>query len=377
MTNKFKYYAFLSYCHQDAVVAETLHKKLESFRLPRGVTNECIASNRLQPIYKKESELVGELPISVRDALNDSKCLLLICSPEAAKSECVNREVSLFIAEGRVKHIVPYIVDGIPMCGGKRECFPPALVQYFKENPSHELLGIDTQKVNSNNAFYSVVSTLLDIPYNKLWDRLALVRRRILSIIAVSVAVTCVLLYYFAAPYSVTITLYDDCHPNLPYLRNLDGVIGMLYVSDKAAIPITKLDTVIVTPRIPGYLRGKTKELMFAAPYYDTTIVTVKHGYGLSSSFEMHLKRDSEFEVFSGRIWDLDTGNPIVDAWIEVDGGKFWAKSDSAGLFLLKFPLADQSEIKSISIKASGYEPYFDEEAVVDRNVSFCLVKSN
>lgn len=374
MTHKYNYYAFLSYCPEDAIVAEALRKKLESFWLPKGVYNECCSSSRLSPIYKKETyEGNALLPDEVRDALNQSKCLLLLCSPESANSECVNREVELFIAEGRVKQIIPYIVNGIPMCEGRRECFPPALRNYFKENPSHELLGIDTQKISPKSALYSVASTLLDVPYNKLWNRLAHKNRNRLIIALLLALVGFLGFYILAIPYRISIILHDEVH-NLPILKDASGYVGTVVING-VDIPVSSFDTTIVSPPIPGYLRGKTASISFSATYYRSLNDTIELGYGWKSDYDLYLKRDNEFEMFSGRVFDLDTNEPIPDAWVDVDQGRYWAMTDSAGYFVLKFTLEEQSEVKSLRINANGYSLYEDEECVIDRNVPFGLIR--
>lgn len=373
MTNKFKNYAFISYCHADTADAEALSKYLASFRLPRGVVNECCESKRLQPIINNEVQGIGEeLSEQVRRQLSESKCLLLVCSPESAKSNSINQQVKQFIDEGRVKQIVPFIVRGVPMCNGERECFPPALVNYFKENPSHELLGIDTQKFSRRKSYYSVVSALLDIPYTRLWDRFARMRRKTMSLAALAFLIVLSVLYYLAAPYSVEITLHDDHHPNLPVLRDADGFLGELKIG-KISIPVSSLDTVIVSPRLPGYLRGQERVITFSTPYYVPVSQLVRHSFGFSTSFDVQLKRDDEFAVFSGRVWDFDEDKPIAGAWVEADGGKFWALTDSMGCFVLRFSLDEQSETKSLTIRAEGYENYYDEETVIDRDVPFGL----
>ena len=55
-----------------------------------------------------------------------SQFLVVVCSPNAARSQYVNEEISRFKALGRADYVIPIIVDGEPG-DPERECFPPAL----------------------------------------------------------------------------------------------------------------------------------------------------------------------------------------------------------------------------------------------------------
>ena len=51
----------------------------------------------------------------------------MVCSPHAAQSRWVNREIEIFCNLDRKKQILPLIIDGEPGTGDSWECFPPAL----------------------------------------------------------------------------------------------------------------------------------------------------------------------------------------------------------------------------------------------------------
>jgi tetratricopeptide (TPR) repeat protein len=123
----------MSYSHQDARWAAWLHRKLESYRVPRRLRQTDgrfgIIPERLHPIFRDREELAssGALGDRLREALTDSDALIVVCSPDAARSRWVNAEVESFMSLGRGDRIYCLIVDGEPNAGDARECFPPAL----------------------------------------------------------------------------------------------------------------------------------------------------------------------------------------------------------------------------------------------------------
>ena len=134
--NGFKYTAFITYSHADAELAAWLQKALETYKLPAGLTRPSRSgqTRRLGRFFRDREELPAgsDLGQSVRDALRDSAFLIVVCSPSAAKSAWVNREIEEFIAVRGRERILCIIVDGepfaSPMPGEEaRECFPPSL----------------------------------------------------------------------------------------------------------------------------------------------------------------------------------------------------------------------------------------------------------
>ena len=96
MQTQKKYWAFLSYSHQDSKACEWLHAALENFRVPRRLADRETplgrVPKRLFPVFRDRDELPGsaELGTNLTEALAQSRALVIICSPAAARSRWVN-----------------------------------------------------------------------------------------------------------------------------------------------------------------------------------------------------------------------------------------------------------------------------------------------
>jgi hypothetical protein len=127
------YRAFISYSHADARIAAWLHRALEGYRVPKRL--QCkpgefgAIPERLAPIFRDREDLAssGDLAARVQEALAQSDALIVICSPDAARSPWVDKEVLAFKRIGRSARIYCLIVAGEPHAGDTRECFPSSL----------------------------------------------------------------------------------------------------------------------------------------------------------------------------------------------------------------------------------------------------------
>ena len=139
-----RYKAFLSYSHKDATVAARLHRRLETYRLPRRlVGSEGLRGpvpERLWPIFRDREELpaASDLSETVRAALAESASLIVVCSPHAAASLWVAEEIETFRRLYPERPILAAIVDGEP-----GECFPAALRAFGQDGTWHEPLATD------------------------------------------------------------------------------------------------------------------------------------------------------------------------------------------------------------------------------------------
>ena len=122
-----RYWAFISYSHKDAAFGRRLHRRLEGYVLPRrlvGRSGGAALPRRLAPIFRDREELSAaqDLSAEVRAGLAQSRSLVVVCSPAAAASAWVTREVELFRALHPDRPILAAIRAGEPA-----DSLPPAL----------------------------------------------------------------------------------------------------------------------------------------------------------------------------------------------------------------------------------------------------------
>ena len=133
-----KYWAFISYSHRDTKVAAALQRALETYRLPRRLVGTRTAVGEvpafLKPAFRDRDEMEAgaDLKATVREALAQSRWLVIVCSPEAARSPWVNREIIEFKKLLGEPRVLACIVAGEPFASrvpGREaeECFPDAL----------------------------------------------------------------------------------------------------------------------------------------------------------------------------------------------------------------------------------------------------------
>lgn len=366
-------FAFISYNHKDVKHAKWLQKKLESYKLPTEIHNEFEESRYIRPVFRDQTDLnTGILGNVLRDHLEASHFLIVICSPNSAKSEWVSKEVQSFIEWGRIGRIIPLIVEGQPNCyNPDMECFPIYLRNYTKEHPEHELLGISFAEVGREKAFIRVVSRLLDVKFDTLWKRHERARKRRMVLTAISIPIILALLYWFVVPCSFDLTLKDAAH-QLPISVGEDGSVGTVSVNG-TDYQVSSLDTTLHISSLPGYFRGREIPVTFSATYYDTIQISVKMGMGLSTATQVLLKRDDSFLHFEGQIIDALTGTPVEGAEFSIDGGKYKAVTDINGHFDIELSEADQREYKDVKITKNGYEEFISEDETVDTHVTFMI----
>lgn len=165
--NKYKYYAFISYKREDESWAKWLQEKMEYYRLP--TANEINGEEYIRPIFRDITDLrPGILSERIKDALDNSKYLIAICSPLYSKSPWCDAEIKRFIETGKTKQIIPFIIDGTPY-SKDTECFPPSLRELRGTN--NELLAADIRPISREFAFVQIVATMLDISVDSLWKR--------------------------------------------------------------------------------------------------------------------------------------------------------------------------------------------------------------
>lgn len=118
-TEQWQYDAFISYRHTepDSYVAQTLHKCLENFKLPRSVARQKEdGKTRIHRVFRDREELplVSNLADPITEALEHSEYLIVICSPRLNESIWCRKEIETFIQMHDREHVLAVLVEGEP-----------------------------------------------------------------------------------------------------------------------------------------------------------------------------------------------------------------------------------------------------------------------
>jgi WD40 repeat protein len=180
-----RYWAFISYSQRDLKWGQWLIHALETYRIPKQLvgkeTTDGVVPKRLAPVFRDRDELSGaaDLGEKIREAVEQSRTLIVICSPNSAHSEWVNKEVIAFKSNGRGSRVLTLIVDGEPNAAdAKRECFPPAVRYQVDESgvvteEAAEPLAADARDEGDgkSNALLKLIAGILDVDYDALRRR--------------------------------------------------------------------------------------------------------------------------------------------------------------------------------------------------------------
>jgi tetratricopeptide (TPR) repeat protein len=191
------YRAFISYSHRDAVAARALHRRLESYRVPRRLVGSTGDHGpipaRLTPIFRDRDELpaAGDLSEKVLAALAASQSLIILCSPHAAASPWVAREIEAFRALHPGRPVLAAIVEGEPA-----DCFPAALSAAREGGTPMEPLAADLRRSGDGQrlGFLKLVAGLTGVGLDALVQRDAARQiRRVTVVTLTAIAATLVM----------------------------------------------------------------------------------------------------------------------------------------------------------------------------------------
>lgn len=370
MTEEKQYIAFISYNHKDVKWAKWLRRRMEWYRLPAEIHNEYSDSRYMRPVFRDRDTLTsGVLNESLRQNLESSKFLVVVCSPNSAQSAWVSDEVKAFIEMGRVDRVIPFIVEGAPYDYAQNdpqqplmgECFPYALRKWNVDHPDQNLLGIavtDDGKTDRNKAFIRLVAYMLGLEFDTLWQRHKRFVRRLTAVLITFAVLLVTLAYWFMVPVRVSVDVCDEPSA-LPSMER-----GALTFNG-SEYPLSKPDTTIELGTLPGYFRLRTVPICFHAQrFYQDEEKMVKIGAGVRYHYILPLHRDNTFAVFAGTVYDGAvedfTSSPVAGAIVKLDGHT--ATTDSLGQFRFELCLEEQRETKVIIISKEGYQKYVRED---------------
>jgi hypothetical protein len=181
-----KYWAFISYSHKDTAIADWLHRKLETYRVPKSLvgtpSREGEVPSRIMPIFRDREELPtsSELGDNLQKSLQQSRYLIVICSPDASQSRWVEEEVRAFKGWHGRDHILALIARGAPNATDRGraedECFPQSIrfdVNAANARVQVEPIAADLRPEGDGRerAFLKIVAGLLGVGFDDLYQR--------------------------------------------------------------------------------------------------------------------------------------------------------------------------------------------------------------
>ena len=346
MNDTFKYFAFISYNAKDTAWGKRLQKKLEHYKMPAALCSEHGWKRKpIRPVFFAPTDIQpGGLSNELQERLKAAQHLIVICSPNSAKSEWVGREIEYFHSLGRANDIHFFIVDGTPHSGNpETECFNPVIDKLGLP----EILGANIHEkiyrwpwLNKERAYVQLISKLLGVEFDAIWQRhkRQLIRHSLLwAAGGLLVLTTLIGVGKANRPFDSEIRLDEATIQNtqLPPMRN--AVVTLSLDNETKTDTISSMDAATVFSNIPHRFLSKPVHVNVACPDFldtDTTLV-------LTRQTVLSLRRDpSVYGDIHFRLWDITNEEAVAMAMVEIEGQQ--TQSDENGLVTLSLPLEKQ-----------------------------------
>ena len=343
---KYKYFAFISYSSKDTEWGKRVQRKLEHYRMPATLCSEHgWKRTPIKPVFFAPTDIQpGGLSEELQERLKASRNLIVICSPNSAKSEWVGKEIEFFHQLGRTKQIHFFIVEGEPHSGNPdTECFNPIVETLGLP----EILGANIHEhiylwpwLNKERAYVQLISKLLGVEFDAIWQRhkRLLIQRAIAWTIGAMVVLAALFGVWKAnQPVDVEVRLNEETvhNENLPPLT--DAIVTMTLDNETKTDTIPLLNANAVFTNIPHrYLNQEVRLTVTCQDYIDVdTIVQLTQGVTLNIYRNPEVYGDVHF-----RLWNPDTERTIPNRKVKVAGLE--TMSDKNGRVSVFIPLEQQ-----------------------------------
>lgn len=345
---QYKYFAFISYNSYDTSWGKILQRKLEGYRMPATLCSEHGWERKpINPVFFAPSDIQpGGLTAELQERLKASKNLVVICSPNSAKSEWVGKEIEFFHSLGRTKDIHFFIVDGIPHSGNPdTECFNPIVDTLGLP----EILGANIHEkvfrspwLNRERAYVQLITKLLGVEFDSIWQRHRRMLRQTIAAWTVGIVVVLAALYGIwlsNQPVDVSVTLNETSvhNDNLPPLK--DAVVTMELENETKTDTIQSLDTIAIFANIPHKVIGGSVHITVECRDWltvDTSFILTKDVV-INIARNLHSYGDVIF-----RLWSIDKEQGVANAKVSLAG--LVTTSDAEGYVRMFIPLERQKD---------------------------------
>lgn len=303
--------------------------------------------NPIRPVFFAPTDIQpGGLTEEIKGRLRQSQHLIVICSPNSAKSHWVGEEIAYFHSLGRTDKIHFFIVDGEPHSANKEnECFNPIIGQLLLP----EILGANIHEkisvfpwINKERALVQLVTKLLHVEFDSIWQRhkRQMFRKTlcwIFGTILVSFIICGVWKYNKLVDVRVSLREVSKYNEFLPQLTN--GKVTMLFENDTIEKRIKSIDEEIYFKKLPSRAMGEEVHMVVidSVGLYYTVDTTVR----LSQNIMLNISRNPQkYGVIKFRLLDAQSYLPIENCEIQIEGQS--DVSDKNGNVFITIPVERQ-----------------------------------
>lgn len=306
----------------------------------------------LRPVFFAPTDIQpGGLSEELQERLKASRNLIVICSPDSAKSDWVGKEIAYFHSLGRTGNIYLFIIDGVPHSGdGRTECFNPKIDRLGIP----EILGANINEkvyrcrwMNRERAYVQLITKLLGIEFDSVWQRhKRRMRQRVAAWTAGALLVCCSMaaVWGMGRPVDISVRLNEASVHNadLPLLE--DAVVTVVLDNEIKVDTVKSIEESAVFKNVPHHFIGKDVRLKVECEDF----ISVDTVFKLSLDNQVNMYRDADvYGNIRFTLWDPYQERPVPDCRVTLNGHP--AVSDRNGLVLLMLPLEEQSASYSLA----------------------------
>lgn len=381
-TKQYTYYAFISYRGADVKWAKWFVKKADNYLLPTVTPDDVKAGYRapsrlkdddkyLYPVFRDRDNLKsGKLLDQILASIDVSRKIVVLCTPTAAlRGSWMDDELRHIIDEKRIGDIIPLVVEGRIYSFEEYEaagrsidnpftddCNPYVLRQYMKEHREHAaainyIEFVEQGIRNTDRAFIKCVASIIDMPFEGLWDRFGREqkRKKLVRRISVAAAVFATAImgfgtWWYNQPVDVQTHLNETSVHNahLPALKN--AIVTLTIDNETKRDTLASFDDVALFANIPHDALGREAHITVECKDWltaDTTIVLSKD-MTLNIARDPHVYGDIQF-----MLWNPGLERTYPGLKVSING--YEVTADTEGRIRYTMPLAEQDTIYIIN----------------------------
>lgn len=343
---EYKFFAFISYSSLDYKWGKRIQEKLEHYRMPTTLCSKHGWKRKpMRPVFFAPTDILpGGLTAELQERLKASRNLIVVCTPNSARSEWVGKEIAFFHQLGRTQQIQFFIVYGIPHSGNpETECFNTIV----NELGLPEILGANIHEkiyrwtwLNEERAYVQLITKLLGVEFDSIWQRhkRMLIRQVVMWIVGgVAILTSLFAVWHYNHPVDILLSLLEQSvkNKNLPPLHN--AVVTITLAAETKIDTISSLSDEASFLNIPHHYIGKEVRITIACQDYlpvDTTLA-------LHKNTEVNIFRDpTVYGNIQFKLWNTRTESYVSNTTIRV--GDISAVSDAEGVVKMMVPLTKQ-----------------------------------